>query len=148
MWILPDAVGIWKTVQSDANINFLSTPAPLKTQCNRRITSKYSKLGVLVYQHETTIYSMHHIKEGLHIVDTITNFTIPDNKDQLYVIDEVIEKVYFSKSRVMDYYLKLQDISRKVQKYSPTNEKPLEASPSKRKSARLQESSILHYSLH
>ncbi|CAB4404444.1 unnamed protein product [Rhizophagus irregularis] len=91
---------------------------------------------------------MHHIKEGLHIVGTVTNFTIPDNKDQLYVIDEVIEKVYFSKSRVMDYYLKLQDISRKVQKYSPTNEKPLEASPSKRKSARLQESSILHYSLH
>ncbi|GBC20390.2 hypothetical protein RIR_jg39319.t1 [Rhizophagus irregularis DAOM 181602=DAOM 197198] len=45
MWILPDAVGIWKTVQSDSNINFLSTPAPLKTQCNRRITSKYSKLG-------------------------------------------------------------------------------------------------------
>ncbi|CAB4379965.1 unnamed protein product [Rhizophagus irregularis] len=102
MWILLDAVGMWKTVQSDANLNFLSTPASHKTQCNRRITSKYSKLGVLVYQRETTIYSMHHIKE-----------------------------VYFSKSRVMDYYLKLQDISRKVQKYSPTNEKPLEASPSK-----------------
>ncbi|CAB4473954.1 unnamed protein product [Rhizophagus irregularis] len=92
--------------------------------------------GVLVYQLETTIYSMHRIKGGLHIVDIVTNFTIPDNKDQVYVIDEVIEKVYFFKSRVMDYYLKLQDISRKVQKYSPTNEKLLEASPSKRKSAR------------
>ncbi|UZO03048.1 uncharacterized protein OCT59_023461 [Rhizophagus irregularis] len=148
MWILPDAVGIWKTVQSDSNINFLSTPAPLKTQCNRRITSKYSKLGCACVPVKQQYILMHHIKEGLHIVGTVTNFTIPDNKDQLYVIDEVIEKVYFSKSRVMDYYLKLQDISRKVQKYSPTNEKPLEASPSKRKSARLQESSILHYSLH
>uniref|UniRef100_U9U5A9 Uncharacterized protein n=1 Tax=Rhizophagus irregularis (strain DAOM 181602 / DAOM 197198 / MUCL 43194) TaxID=747089 RepID=U9U5A9_RHIID len=113
----------------------------------KNLCSKAHSLFIFISVKQQYIL-MHHIKEGLHIVGTVTNFTIPDNKDQLYVIDEVIEKVYFSKSRVMDYYLKLQDISRKVQKYSPTNEKPLEASPSKRKSARLQESSILHYSLH
>ncbi|CAG8692699.1 16288_t:CDS:2 [Funneliformis mosseae] len=76
--------------------------------------------GVLVYQRETTIYAMHRAKGGLHIVDIITNFTIPDNKDQVYVIDEIIEKVYFSRNIA------------KVQEYSPTNENPLEASPSKR----------------
>ncbi|CAG8676842.1 3726_t:CDS:2 [Cetraspora pellucida] len=35
-------------------------------------------------------------------------------------------------SRVMDYYLKLQDISWKAQKYTPSNENPLEASPAKK----------------
>jgi len=38
--------------------------------------------GVLVYQRETTIYTMHRAKGGLHIVDIVTNFTIPDNKEQ------------------------------------------------------------------
>jgi len=88
--------------------------------------------GVLVYQRETTIYTMHRVKGGLHIVDILTNFTIPDNKDQVYVIDEIIQKVYLFKSRIMDYYIILQKISQKVQKYSPSNENPLEASPSKR----------------
>ncbi|CAG8535130.1 16099_t:CDS:2, partial [Funneliformis mosseae] len=88
--------------------------------------------GVLVYQRETTIYTMHRAKGGLHIVDIVTNFTIPDSKDQAYVISE---KCIFS-SRVMDYYSKLQDISPKVQEYSHINENLLEASPSKRKSAR------------
>ncbi|CAG8495088.1 643_t:CDS:2 [Acaulospora colombiana] len=75
---------------------------------------------VLVYlcTRETIIYTMHRCKGGLHIVDILTNFTIPDNKDQ---------------SRVIDYYLKLQEISRKAQKYAPSNENPLEASPSNKK---------------
>ncbi|CAG8665870.1 2569_t:CDS:2, partial [Ambispora leptoticha] len=88
--------------------------------------------GVFVYQRETTIYTMHRYKGGLHIVDILTNFTIPDNKDQAYVLDEIVEKVYFFKSRVMDYYVKLQEISRKAQKYTPSNENPLEASPAKK----------------
>ncbi|CAG8790238.1 20550_t:CDS:10, partial [Dentiscutata erythropus] len=33
--------------------------------------------------------------------------------------------------RVMDYYLKIQEISKKAQQYTPSNENPLEASPSK-----------------
>ncbi|CAG8482959.1 4062_t:CDS:10 [Acaulospora morrowiae] len=92
--------------------------------------------GVLVYQRETIIYTIHRVKGGLHVVDIITKFTIPDNKDQVYVIDEIIEKVYFFKSRIMDYYLKLQKISRKAKKYSPSDENPLEASPSKRATTR------------
>ena len=44
---------------------------------------------------------MHRAKGGLHIVDIVTNFTIPDNKDQAYVIDEIIEKVYFFKVWVL-----------------------------------------------
>ncbi|CAB4446467.1 unnamed protein product [Rhizophagus irregularis] len=87
--------------------------------------------GVLVYQRETTIYVMH-FKEGLHIVDTLTNFIIPDSVDQAYVLAEIIEKTYFFKSRVMDYYLKLQKISRNVQNYTPSKEIPVQASPSKR----------------
>ncbi len=48
-------------------------------------------------ERETTIYAMHCVKGGLYVVDIITNFTIPDNKDQVYVIDEILEKVYFFK---------------------------------------------------
>ncbi|CAG8579514.1 1120_t:CDS:10 [Ambispora gerdemannii] len=84
--------------------------------------------GVLVYQRETTIYIMHRSKGGLYIVDILTNFTIPENKDQAYVLDEIVEK-----SRVMDYYLKLQEISRKAQEYTPSNENLLEASPPKKR---------------
>ncbi|CAG8583690.1 13209_t:CDS:2, partial [Funneliformis caledonium] len=87
--------------------------------------------GVLVYQRETTIYAMHRAKGGLHIVDIITNFTIPDNKDQVYVIDEIIEKVYFFKPS-NGLLLKVARNIAKVQEYSPTNENSLEASPSKR----------------
>ncbi|CAG8527048.1 6170_t:CDS:10 [Paraglomus brasilianum] len=52
--------------------------------------------GVLVYQRETTIYTMH-FKGGLHIVDILTSFIIPDNADQAYVLAEIMEKVYFFK---------------------------------------------------
>ena len=52
-------------------------------------------------ERETTIYTMHRYKGGLHIVDILTNFTIPDNKDQAYVLDEIIEKVYFFKVQVL-----------------------------------------------
>ncbi|CAG8511652.1 7348_t:CDS:2, partial [Paraglomus occultum] len=83
-------------------------------------------------QRKTTIYTMHRYKGGLHIVDILTNFTIPDNKDQTCVLDEIVEKVYSFKSRVMDYYLKLQEISWKAQKYTPSNENPLEVSPAKK----------------
>lgn len=88
--------------------------------------------GVLVYQCETIIYTMHRVKGGLHIVDILTNFMIPDNDDQSYVLGEIIEKAYFFKSRVMDYYLKIQKISRNAQRYTPSKENPLKASPSKK----------------
>lgn len=38
---------------------------------------------------------MHCIKKGLHVVDIITHFTILNNKNQVYVINEILEKVYF-----------------------------------------------------
>ncbi|RIA85557.1 hypothetical protein C1645_830595 [Glomus cerebriforme] len=84
------------------------------------------EIGISRSERETTIYTMHRVK------DILANFTIPDNQAQAYVIEEILEKAYFFKSRVMDYYVKLQEISRKAQKYSPTNENPIEASPSKK----------------
>ncbi|RIA89552.1 hypothetical protein C1645_824665 [Glomus cerebriforme] len=89
---------------------------------NVDVTGYYEDMEKLFKEHETTIYTMHRAKGGLHIVDIVTNFTIPDSKDQAYVISEIIEKVYFFKSRVMDYYSKLQGISPKVQEYSHINE--------------------------
>ncbi|CAG8708599.1 16278_t:CDS:10, partial [Dentiscutata erythropus] len=43
--------------------------------------------------------------------DKITEFSIPNSKDQLHVLKEVIEKVYMFKSRVMDYYLKISRLT-------------------------------------
>ncbi|CAG8487330.1 581_t:CDS:10 [Funneliformis mosseae] len=112
-----------KTVQSDANFNFLSTSALLKTQCNRRTTSMSLKLWCTrISYRKTIIYAIHCVKGGLYVVDIITNFTILDNKDQVYVIDKILEKIYF---------FKLQEISRKVQKHSSSDKNLLKASSSK-----------------
>ena len=70
----------------------------LCTVCN--ITFVWQLFNVFCFinlERETTIYTMHCVKGGLYVVDIITNFTIPDNKDQVYVIDKILEKVYFFK---------------------------------------------------
>ncbi|CAG8678895.1 6909_t:CDS:10, partial [Cetraspora pellucida] len=101
-------------------------------QHHLRRNAPEEQLGCLQsFGRETTIYTMHRVKGGLHITDILSNFTIPDSKSQLYVLDEIVRKAYFFKSRVMDYYLKIQEISKKAQQYTPSNENPLEASPSK-----------------
>uniref|UniRef100_U9UQ85 Uncharacterized protein n=1 Tax=Rhizophagus irregularis (strain DAOM 181602 / DAOM 197198 / MUCL 43194) TaxID=747089 RepID=U9UQ85_RHIID len=46
-------------------------------------------------------------------------FIIPDSDDQVYVLVEIVEKI-----QVIDYYLKLQEISRKFHNYTPSNEVP------------------------
>ncbi|CAH1759454.1 1602_t:CDS:2, partial [Entrophospora sp. SA101] len=61
-----------------------------------------------------TIYVMHNIHGGLYIVDKLTEFCIPNSKDQLYALEEVIEKVYMFKALDFD-----------------TAKSPVEASPSK-----------------
>nr|CAG8638409.1 14709_t:CDS:2 [Entrophospora candida] len=68
--------------------------------------------GMLVYQRETTIYTMH-FKGGLYIVDIFTSFIIPDNVGQAYVLAEIMEK-----------------------NYTPSNETPVTDSPSKRATAK------------
>jgi len=68
---------------------------------------------------------MHRLKGGLHLVDVLTEFTIPESMDQAYVLEEIIKKVYFFKSRIMDYYVKLQNISRKVDAYDSSDEELL-----------------------
>ncbi|CAG8638023.1 10985_t:CDS:2, partial [Paraglomus occultum] len=78
--------------------------------------------------------SMHRTNGGLHITNVMENFTIPDNVDQAYVLEEIVNKVYFFKSRLMDYYIALQEVSRKTQSYKVSSEHPLNASPSKRRS--------------
>ncbi|KAF0520353.1 hypothetical protein F8M41_016357 [Gigaspora margarita] len=81
--------------------------------------------GILVYKRRTAIYVMHRLKGGLHLVDVLTEFTIPESMDQAYVLEEIIKKVYFFKSRIMDYYVKLQNISRKVDAYDSSDEELL-----------------------
>ncbi|KAF0397928.1 hypothetical protein F8M41_009895 [Gigaspora margarita] len=66
--------------------------------------------GIIVYQRTFTIYVMHQ-KMGIYVVDKLTEFSIPNSKDQLYVLREVIEKVYMFKSRLMEYYLTVQKIT-------------------------------------
>ncbi|CAG8451506.1 4780_t:CDS:2 [Acaulospora colombiana] len=47
--------------------------------------------------------------------------------------EDVNDKIRFQTySRVMDYYINLQEISRKAQEYNPSNENLLEASPPKK----------------
>ncbi|CAJ0923665.1 4926_t:CDS:10 [Entrophospora sp. SA101] len=70
--------------------------------------------GIIVYQRTFTIYVMHNIHGGLYIVDKLTEFCIPNSKDQLYALEEVIEKVYMFKALDFD-----------------TAKSPVEASPSK-----------------
>ncbi|CAG8819426.1 3479_t:CDS:2, partial [Dentiscutata erythropus] len=78
-----------------------------------------------------TIYVMHRTSEGLYVVDTLTEFNIPNTKDQLYILKEVIENVYLFKSRIMDYYLMVQKIVPYTKVHVGINESPVEASPSK-----------------
>ncbi|CAG8792919.1 31415_t:CDS:2, partial [Gigaspora margarita] len=66
------------------------------------------------FERKTTIYTMHRVKGGLYVVDILSNFTIPQKL-----------------SRAMDCYLKIQEISKKAQQYTPSNENLFEASPSK-----------------
>ncbi|CAG8615431.1 8372_t:CDS:10 [Diversispora eburnea] len=87
--------------------------------------------GIVVYHRTFTIYVMHRTNEGLYVVDTLTEFSIPNTKDQLYILKEVIENVYFFKSRVMDYYLTVQKIVPYTKIHVGINESPVEASPSK-----------------
>ncbi|GBB93701.1 hypothetical protein RclHR1_22180003 [Rhizophagus clarus] len=72
--------------------------------------SSIESYGVVVYQRRFTFYVMHRTNGGLHVVDVLTEFSIPSTKDQLYVLKEVIENVYLFKSRIMDYYLAVQKI--------------------------------------
>ncbi|CAG8681914.1 5110_t:CDS:2, partial [Dentiscutata heterogama] len=88
--------------------------------------------GIVVYKRTATIYTMH-CASGLYIVDKITEFSIPNSKDQLHVLKEVIEKVYMFKSRVMDYYLKLSRLTPNfTHTYVKVDELPTIASPSKK----------------
>jgi len=72
--------------------------------------------GIIVYQRTFTIY--HLTNGGIYVVDKLTEFSIPNSKDQLYVLKEVIEKVYMFKSRVMDYYLAVQKITPSTKTYT------------------------------
>ncbi|CAG8601202.1 5637_t:CDS:10 [Diversispora eburnea] len=88
--------------------------------------------GIIVYQRIFTIYIMHITSGGLYIVDKLTEFCIPNSKDQLYTMEEIIEKVYMFKSRIMDYCLKIRKITPNyVQPHINTTESPVKASPSK-----------------
>ncbi|CAG8455472.1 11467_t:CDS:10 [Ambispora leptoticha] len=54
--------------------------------------------GIVVYQQMFTIYVMHRTSEDLYVVDALTEFNIPNTKDQLYILKEVIEHVYLFKA--------------------------------------------------
>ena len=43
------------------------------------------------------MYSMHRTNGGLHITNVMEHFTIPDSADQAYVLEEIVNKVYFFK---------------------------------------------------
>ncbi|CAG8684958.1 318_t:CDS:10 [Funneliformis caledonium] len=59
--------------------------------------------GIVVYQREITIYTMHHVPEGIYVVDILTRFSIPEIKSHFYMIKELIEKIYFFKSPSRTY---------------------------------------------
>jgi len=40
---------------------------------------------------------MHNTCGGLYVVDRLMEFSIPDSIDQLYILEEVVEKVYMFK---------------------------------------------------
>ncbi|CAG8680869.1 9543_t:CDS:10, partial [Funneliformis caledonium] len=93
--------------------------------------SSIESYGIVVYQRKFTFYVMHQINGGLHVVDVLTEFSIPSTKDQLYVLKEVIENVYLFKSRIMDYYLAVQKIIPLTKTHVGVSESPVDASPSK-----------------
>ncbi|CAG8610604.1 2485_t:CDS:2, partial [Scutellospora calospora] len=88
--------------------------------------------GIVVYQRVITIYTMHRIPEGIYIVDILMQFSIPEIKNDFYMIKELIEKIYFFKIRIMEYYTKMRAIIQNPSRtYIQTKELPTEASPSK-----------------
>ncbi|CAG8696458.1 1860_t:CDS:10, partial [Ambispora leptoticha] len=78
--------------------------------------------GIIVYQRTFTIYVMHQ-NMGIYVVDKLTEFSIPNSKDQLYVLREVIEKVYMYKSRLMEYYLAVQKITPSANTFTTTKDR-------------------------
>ncbi|CAG8642875.1 73_t:CDS:10, partial [Paraglomus brasilianum] len=78
--------------------------------------------GIIVYQRTFTIYVMHQ-NMGIYVVDKLTEFSIPNSKDQLYVLREVIEKVYMFKSRLMEYYLAVQKITPSANTFTTTKDR-------------------------
>ncbi|CAG8606641.1 14_t:CDS:2, partial [Funneliformis mosseae] len=50
-----------------------------------------------IIKRKFTFYVMHQTNGGLHVVDVLTEFSIPSTKDQLYVLKEIIENVYLFK---------------------------------------------------
>ncbi|CAB5141085.1 unnamed protein product [Rhizophagus irregularis] len=100
--------------QSNANINFLHQR---RHHLQRNVTEEQFKYihnyGILVY----------HIR-----ITRPYKFIIPDSDDQVYLLVEIVEKI-----QVIDYYLKLQEISRKFHNYTPSNEVPLIANVRKSK---------------
>ncbi|GBB99934.1 hypothetical protein RclHR1_03690007 [Rhizophagus clarus] len=87
--------------------------------------------GIIVYQRTFTFYVMHNICGGLYVVDRLMEFSILDFKDQLYILEEVVKKVYIFKSRIMDYYSKIQKITPNFTQTSSIKESPLELSSSR-----------------
>nr|CAG8619539.1 12036_t:CDS:10 [Entrophospora candida] len=59
--------------------------------------------GIVVYQRVITIYTMHRIPEGIYIVDILMQFSIPEIKNDFYMIEELIEKIYFFKKNASDH---------------------------------------------
>ncbi|CAG8788328.1 23699_t:CDS:2 [Gigaspora margarita] len=98
--------------------------------------SSIESYGIVVYQRKFTFYVMHRTNGGLHVVDVLTEFSIPSTKDQLYVLKEIIENVYLFKSRIMDYYLSVQKIIPLTKTHVGVSESPVDASPSKASSSR------------
>ncbi|CAI2192534.1 18232_t:CDS:10, partial [Funneliformis geosporum] len=123
-------IGFLEVVGSAIYIDVTKLKEDTEKTTEQQLTSLES-YGIIVYQRTFTIYTMHRTKGGIYVVDKLTEFSIPNSKDQLYVLKEVIEKVYMFKSRVMDYYLAVQKITPTTQTYSSIKESPTEASPSK-----------------
>ncbi|PKC11244.1 hypothetical protein RhiirA5_413325 [Rhizophagus irregularis] len=88
--------------QSNANINFLHQR---RHHLQRNVTEEQFK-----YIHNYGI---------LVRITRPYKFIIPDSDDQVYLLVEIVEKI-----QVIDYYLKLQEISRKFHNYTPSNEVP------------------------
>ncbi|CAG8672227.1 5984_t:CDS:2 [Funneliformis mosseae] len=83
-------------------------------------------------EHIIIIYTMHRIPEGIYIIDILMQFSIPEIKNDFYMIKELIEKIYFFKIRIMKYYTKMRAIIQNLSRtYIQTKELPTEASPSK-----------------
>lgn len=113
--------------------------------CINVILSSYFPL--LMLERIFTIYIMHRMRGGIYIVDKLTEFSIPNSKDQLYALKKRsicliiwcmfvsvfarLTRFFVWQSRVMDYYLAVQKIPSSTKTYTSIKESPTEASPSK-----------------